>query len=128
MKRLTKEIEKRFEKVGSQYGKGDEAKVIVKYFNPCGAGTWWATELEEYRMEKNGEYKAVYTLTEKDEMLKDDWRVDDLILFGMAEITDKEWGSFSLKELQEAQLPFGLRIERDLHFGERTIRDTNYLK
>ena len=40
MKLVTKELEKEFKKypIGSQEGLGDEAKVLVKYFNPCGAG------------------------------------------------------------------------------------------
>lgn len=123
---MTKEIEKRFAELRSQDGKGEDAIVVVKFFNPCGAGTWWATEIDEYRMEKSGEYKAVKTLIEKDELEKDGWKVDDIIFFGMAEITDKEWGSFSLKELQELKLPFGMGIERDLHCGEKTIREFNY--
>ncbi len=126
MKLITKEIEKRFEEIGNQDGKGTDAIVIVKFFNPCGAGTWLATEIDQYRMEKNGEYKAVITLAEKEQLIKEGWRMDDIIFFGVAEITDKEWGSFSLKELQELKLPFGLGIERDLYCGEKTLREFNY--
>ena len=48
MKLLTKEIISKFEShpIGSQDGKGLEAEVLVKYFNPCGAGTWLITEAE----------------------------------------------------------------------------------
>ena len=46
MKLLTKEIISKFEKhpIGSQDGKGMDAEVLVKYFNPCDAGTWLITE------------------------------------------------------------------------------------
>lgn len=42
MKLLTKELEKIFEKypIGSQEKLGGNAKVIAKFFNPIGAGTW----------------------------------------------------------------------------------------
>ena len=46
---MTKELENKFKKypLYSQDGKMEEAKVIVKYFNPCGAGTWLITEGEK---------------------------------------------------------------------------------
>ena len=42
---MTKELEKALSEypLGSQYDKGMDSKVIVKYFNPCGAGTWLIT-------------------------------------------------------------------------------------
>ena len=46
MKLLTQEIRERFKKVGSQDGKGDEAIVIVKFFDPTGGWTWYATEFD----------------------------------------------------------------------------------
>ena len=48
MKLMTKEIEKKLLKTetGSTLGNMD-AEVIVKYFNPCGAGTWLITEGEK---------------------------------------------------------------------------------
>ena len=48
MKLLTKEIISKFEKhpFHSQDGKGMDAEVLVKYFNPCGTGTWLITEAE----------------------------------------------------------------------------------
>ena len=50
MKLMTKEIEKKLLKTetGSTLGNMD-AEVIVKYFNPCGAGTWLITEGREAR-------------------------------------------------------------------------------
>lgn len=95
MQLITKELEKEFKKVGSQMDKPDPL-VICKFFNPTGAGTWWATEY-------NPETK---------------------IFFGYVSIFgdhNDEWGSFSLKELEEYQGKFGLGIERDLYFTSQPI-------
>ena len=68
-----------------------DAVPVVKFFNPAGAGTWLATELDE----------------------------DGDTLFGLADLGMgfPELGSFSLCELQALRLPFGLAIERDLSFS-----------
>lgn len=46
---MTKELEQTFEKypLYSQEEKGLYSEVVVKYFNPCGAGTWLITEGEK---------------------------------------------------------------------------------
>src|SRR6478752_5906182 len=66
---------------------------VVKFFNPLGAGTWLATELDE----------------------------DGDTLFGLADLGFgcPELGSFSLAELRSLRLPFGLSIERDRSFSTR---------
>lgn len=89
---MTKEIEKKLSKcpIGSKDGQGKNAEVIVKYFNPCGAGTWLITEGEK---QENG-----------------DW-----LLFGMCHIHEWEWGYVMLSDLEALRLPFGMRIERDLY-------------
>jgi hypothetical protein len=63
---------------------------VVKLFNPVGAATWLATELDE----------------------------DNDTLFGLADLGFgcPEIGYFSLLELISVRLPFGLGIERDLYF------------
>ena len=43
MQLLTKEIENRFEKIGSQE-KVKDPEIIVKFFDPTGSWTWYATE------------------------------------------------------------------------------------
>lgn len=53
--------------IKSQDKKGKQAKVLVKYFNPYGAGTWLITEAEK---QENG-----------------DW-----LLFGYCHIFGWEWG------------------------------------
>ena len=52
---MTKPLEKKFEKypLYSQDGKGGDAKVIAKYFNPAGNGTWLITEASK---EENGDW------------------------------------------------------------------------
>lgn len=62
---------------------------VVRFFNPVGAATWLATELDE-----------------------------DGILFGLADLGFgcPELGSFALEELESIRLPFGLGIERDILF------------
>ncbi|HWU74417.1 MAG TPA: DUF2958 domain-containing protein [Sphingomonas sp.] len=63
---------------------------VLKLFNPCGAATWLATELDR----------------------------DGDTLFGLADLGFgcPELGSFSLSEIASVRLPFGLGIERDLSF------------
>lgn len=59
--------------------------MLVKYFNPCGAGTWLITEGEQ---QENG-----------------DW-----LLFGYMYIFEWEWGYVMLSELENIELPFGLKL------------------
>lgn len=88
---MTKELETKFENypLGSQEGLMEEADLVVKYFNPVGAGTWLVTEGEK---QDNG-----------------DW-----LLFGYCHIVEWEWGYVMLSELESITLPFYLGIERDL--------------
>jgi hypothetical protein len=96
---LTKEIQEKFKKLGSQDGKGTEAVCVVKFFNPCGSWTWYATEFDG----------------------KDTF-------FGLVDGFELEWGDFSLTELKSVRVPLGLGIERDLYFGNPKIKDIPALK
>ena len=90
---MTKELEKRFAQVGSQDTVKDTV-IIAKFFNPAGAGTWYATEYDP----------------------------KDKIFFGYVSIFgdwNDEWGSFSLAELESYVGPFGLGIERDRYWTEK---------
>ncbi|QKS00222.1 DUF2958 domain-containing protein [Sphingomonas sp. CL5.1] len=62
---------------------------VVRFFNPVGAATWLATEID-----------------------------DDGIMFGVADLGfgSPELGSFALEEMESIRLPFGLGIERDILF------------
>ena len=66
---------------------------VLKLFNPMGAATWLATELDE----------------------------DGDTLFGLADLGFgcPELGYFSLSEIESVRLPAGLGIERDLYFEPR---------
>lgn len=99
MKLINKTLEARFKKIGSQETIKDPI-VVAKFFNPTGAGTWYATE---------------YDPKEK-------------IFFGYVSIFgdwNDEWGYFSLEELENFNGAFGLGIERDLHCGEKPISEFN---
>lgn len=63
---------------------------VVKFFNPVGAATWLASEID----------------------------ADGDTLFGLADLGFgcPELGCFSLAEIAAVRLPFGLGIERDVHF------------
>ena len=93
MKLMTKTLERRFAQVGSQEEIKDPV-IVAKYFNPKGAGTWYATEYDPSTRLFFG-YVSIFG----------DW--------------NDEWGSFLLDELEEFRGRFGLGIERDLHFPEQ---------
>ncbi len=95
MKFLTKAIENRFQKVGCQDGKGDEAVVIAKFFCPWNQWTWYATEYDP----------------------------ETRLFFGLVRGHEVELGSFSRDELESVRGRFGLKIERDLHWREKTVGD-----
>lgn len=97
---MTKELEKAFEKypIGSQDGMMEEAEVVVKYFNPYGAGTWLITEGEK---QANG-----------------DW-----LFFGYCNIFEWEWGYVMLSDLKSIKLPFGLGIEREMYATGGKVKD-----
>lgn len=100
---MTKELERTFEKypIGAQDGKGMDAEVVVKFFNPCGVGTWLITEGEK---QENG-----------------DW-----LFFGYCHLFEWEWGYVTLSELESVRLPFGLSIERELYVTGGCVKDYIY--
>lgn len=97
MQLLTKELVQRFAKVGRQENNPDPI-VVAKFFNPSGAGTWYATEYDPQTKEFFG-YVSIFG----------DW--------------NDEWGSFFLEELENYHGQFGLGIERDLYFDEKKISE-----
>ena len=66
---------------------------MCKFFNPCGPGTWYAVEGSE---DADG-----------------DWT-----FFGLVDLLEREWGYFTLSELESLDVGFGLGIERDIHWAE----------
>lgn len=109
---LTQEVIRKFERTPlySQEGKGLDAKLLVKYFNPAGSGTWLITEAEK---QENGDY----------------------LLFGLAKIQEWEWGYTLLSDLEKyrgtvsfigggfnGEKYTGIRIERD-RYASGTVRE-----
>ena len=92
---MTKELEKQFKKMGSQENKSDPI-VIAKFFNPTGAGTWYATEYDPASRDFFG-YVSIF-----------------------GDYND-ELGYFNLYELQSYKGKFGLGIERDLYFKQQPL-------
>lgn len=86
MKLLTKEILEKLPALYSQE-KNPDPTVIVKFFHPCSAWTWWAYE---------------YDPKEK-------------TFFGFVRGHEDELGYFSLTELEELKVR-GLGVERDRYF------------
>ena len=104
MKLLTKEIVEKFKKYplcSQENVNGMDKKVLVKFFNPYGVGTWIITEASE----ENG-----------------DW-----LMFGLADLGyGYEWGYVSFNELNAIRVSvFGakLPLERDMYIGNCKVKD-----
>jgi len=125
VKLMTKEIENLFKKLGRQE-KLDDPIVVAKFFNPTGAGTWYATELIYLikRTDEDGEPETLEVEASKIDEFKD-CEVVDMLFFGYVSIHGDfcdEWGYFELSELESVKCPpFGLGIERDLFFNPKPI-------
>jgi hypothetical protein len=90
MKLMSKELAERFKEVGNQSEK-ENPTFLAKFFNPCGSQTWYASE---YYPEQN------------------------ICMGYVTGMFEDEWGTFSITELESITLPFGLKIERDIHFDK----------
>jgi hypothetical protein len=91
MKIITKEIEQAFAKQGYTGNKSaKDIKIVMKLFNPTGAGTWYLYEKE-----------------------------DEDIYWAFVNLGDPvcaECGTVSMQELLAFRGRFGLPLERDMHF------------
>ena len=85
---LTKKIREKLIKNHQEQDGTKTFKAEVKLFNPCGVGTWYLSELNP----------------------------DTNVAFGLCELHEKELGYVSIDELKEIELPFFLKIERDLYY------------
>jgi hypothetical protein len=83
---LTKANRKALPPLYSQENVADPM-VVVKFFDPTGSCTWYATEFD-----------------------------GEDIFFGLVDGFEPELGNFSLSELQRFRGRFGLGIERDMYF------------
>ena len=86
MKLITKKQREKLLKNGRK--RPEDAKPVIKLFDPTGAATWLFTELDE-----GGD-----------------------TLFGLCDLGFPELGYCSLEEISALRGRFGLGIERDLHF------------
>lgn len=76
-------------------GQGQEAIALLKLFTPWSNWTWYASEYDP----------------------------DERVGFGVAVGHERELGYFSLAELEELRGPRGLRVERDLHWSPRPLKE-----
>jgi hypothetical protein len=101
MKLLTSEVIKQFEKhpLGSQEGKGEDAKVLVKFF---------------------GGYSYTFLVTEAEKQANGDW-----LLYGLTTLDGRywEWGDTLFSEIVSVRFPpFGLPVERDM-YSSGTVKE-----
>ena len=71
----------------------DDPIVRVKWFTPDSSWTWYVTEYDP----------------------------DERLCFGLVDGFERELGYFSLNELEAAEGPHGLAIERDLHWDPKPV-------
>jgi hypothetical protein len=99
MELMTKELEAAFAAQGyTDEMEEKDIKIIAKYFCPWGAASWFAAE---YYPESG-------------------------MFFGYVNLGDDqnaELGDFSLRELEQIVGPGGLKIERDLYFGDHNLKE-----
>ena len=132
MKLLTKAIREKLPPLYSTEGQGSDAIVQVKFFTPDSNWTWYATEASarawdfERGEEKSVPLKDVYGFEHNFKCWLDrcgEVNVEDVTFFGFVVGHFPELGYFSLSELQSVRGPWGLPIERDLHFKPRPLKD-----
>jgi hypothetical protein len=95
------ELKAQIPKLYSQEGNKDPT-VYMKLFQPWGSWTWYITEGEE----QDGDY----------------------LMFGYVIGFEREWGYISLNELSSVTGPFGLKIERDIHFTPKPKSQVSDIK
>lgn len=93
----------------------DEKKAVVKFFNPCGAQTWWVFEASAVL--PDGTEKALAALRPGEQ-------VEDITMFAYVTGTPyHEFGYVSLRELESVRGPLGLGIERDLYYTPQSLTE-----
>ena len=79
----------------SQEEQGDNAIAVVKFFTPWTNWTWYGSEYDP----------------------------DQRLCFGVVVGHEREFGYFNLDELEAIRGPGGLRIERDLHWKPKPLKE-----
>ena len=104
MKLLTKELQSKIPALYSTEETPTEEKVIVcKFFSLMGGWTWYVVEGEK---QEDGNY----------------------LFFGLVDGLEREWGYFSLEELESVRFHGIQGIERDLYFDAVKIGECSELK
>ena len=76
-------------------GRGEDALAQLKLFTPWTSWTWYASEYDP----------------------------EQRLCFGVVVGHERELGYFSIAELEEIRGPGGLKIERDLHWRPRPLKE-----
>lgn len=93
---LTKELEKQLPPLYSNEEKGKDAQALVKFFSPMSNWTWYASEYDP----------------------------ESRTFFGLVDGFEKEFGYFSLDEMEGVEGPAGMpSIERDLYWEPKTFNE-----
>ncbi len=109
MELLTQELINKLPKLYAQDGKNGDAIIYIKYFTPDSSFTWYVLE---------GQPAPDITRDYK-----------EFEFFGIVDSGDfKEYGYFTLSELENTRGLLGLPIERDLYFKPCKVVEVRELK
>ncbi len=95
MQLLTEKIAKRLPPLYSQEEQGENAIAVVKFFTPLSTWRWYASEYDP----------------------------EQRLCFGVVVGYEREYGYFSLEELEAIRGPGGITIERDLYWKSRPLKE-----
>ncbi len=95
MQLLPDEVAKLLPPLYGQEGQGENAIAVVKFFTPWTNWTWYATEYDPKQR----------------------------LCFGVAVGQEREYGYFSIEELEKIRGPGGLTIERDLYWKPKPLKE-----
>lgn len=98
MKLLTKELERALPPLGSQ-AENDNPTIRAKFFTPDSNWTWYVIE-GEFSEDHNG------------------W-----LFFGLVDGLEREFGYFTLGQLQEVRGKLGLPVERDRYWTPKPVSE-----
>jgi hypothetical protein len=94
LKLLTEDLRKKLPPLAAQDKYGGDAVAYAKFFTPDSSWTWYATEFD-----------------------------GEDTFFGLVEGFEKEFGYFTLSELESVRGPMGLPIERDLYWKPKRLSE-----
>lgn len=95
MEFLPPEIASTLPPLYSQEARGEEALALVKFFTPWTSWTWYVSEYDP----------------------------DERIFFGVVVGHEREYGHFALDELEAIRGPGDLRVERDLYWTPKPLKE-----